>query len=308
LEEVLSIHISKFLADIRNNRNYSENTIISYKNDLYQFEKFIITSGFRFDEIDLNILKSFLAEVADPNSRMFNVEKTKEFKYSAGSVSRKISTLKSFFKYLYSKRIIPKNYASFLTFPKKAKKLVQYLKQKDTEKLFDSKKLIDLSILELAILETFYSTGMRAAELLTLKLSDINFTNNTLKVLGKGRKERIIPFGDNCKKAINDYLVIRKLINTSNSDILFLNKNGKKLYPMYVYRIVRKSISSVSDLKKKSPHVLRHTFATHLIENGADIRAIQELLGHSSLSTTQVYTHISADKLKKVYEKSHPKA
>jgi len=138
LEEVLSIHISKFLADIRNNRNYSENTIISYKNDLYQFEKFIITdlyqfekfiitSGFRFDEIDLNILKSFLAEVADPNSRMFNVEKTKEFKYSAGSVSRKISTLKSFFKYLYSKRIIPKNYASFLTFPKKAKKLVQYL-------------------------------------------------------------------------------------------------------------------------------------------------------------------------------------
>ena len=308
MKEVYSKYINQYLSHLKNNKKYSSNTLISYENDLNQFEKFLVTSCFGFEDVDLNILKSFLAEVSDPESRMFNVEKTKEFKYSSVSVSRKISALKSFFKYLYISKIVPKNYASFLTFPKKPKKLVQYLRQKETEKLFDPKKISETSLLEKAILETFYSTGMRSAELMNLKFSNINFGNNTLKVTGKGNKERVIPFGNECKNALKDYLVIRDIINTSGSDILFLNKNGKKLYPMYIYRLVKKNITKISDLKKKSPHILRHTFATHLLENGADIRAIQELLGHSSLSTTQVYTHISTEKLKKVYQKSHPKA
>jgi integrase/recombinase XerC len=195
-----------------------------------------------------------------------------------------------------------------LVFPKIPKRLPQFLNKKEVEKLFDEKKIVETDLLEKAILELFYSTGIRAAELRTLKIQDVNFDKNTIKVTGKGNKTRIIPFGKKAEEALREYMAIRDIVNLDKLDVVFLNKRGKPLYEMFIYRLVKKNIGKISDIKKKSPHVLRHSFATHLLENGADIMAIKDLLGHSSLSTTQVYTHVTPDKLKKVYDKAHPKA
>jgi integrase/recombinase XerC len=174
--------------------------------------------------------------------------------------------------------------------------------------LLDERKLIELKILDKAVIELFYSTGMRLSELINLKINDVNFDNMTVKVIGKGNKTRIIPFGKKAESTIKDYLQIRDICNIKKSDFLFLNTKGNKLYPMNLYRMITGNMSKVSESKKKSPHILRHSFATHLLDNGADIRAVKDLLGHESLSTTQLYTHITPEKLKKIYKQAHPKA
>jgi integrase/recombinase XerC len=229
-------------------------------------------------------------------------------KYSTRSVSRKISVLKSFFKYLLKKKYVISNPSSGLIFPKQDKMLPAYLSSNEINKLLEDRKYIEIKILDIAIIELFYSTGIRLSELINLKLSDINFTKRTLKVLGKGSKERIVPFGEKADIAIQNYLKIREICNTENLDYLFISNTGKKLYPMQVQRMIKKNLALVTELKKKSPHVLRHSFATHLLDRGADIRAVKDLLGHESLSTTQVYTHLTPEKLKKVYKQAHPKA
>ena len=175
-------------------------------------------------------------------------------------------------------------------------------------KLLGEKNITEISITDKAVIELFYSTGIRLSELINLKLTNVNFNNRTIKVFGKGSKERIVPFGSKAETAIKNYIKIRDICNLNNLDILFLSNNGKKLYPMQVNRLMKKNLSLVTDMKKKSPHVLRHTFATHLLDKGADIRAVKDMLGHESLSTTQVYTHITPEKLKKVYKQSHPRA
>ncbi|MDQ3018990.1 MAG: tyrosine-type recombinase/integrase [Bacteroidota bacterium] len=304
-------YITEFLEYLKITKNYSLHTIISYQCDLLQLEKYITKSlhsvssngknkQFDFGKIDLAFLKSFIAELSDPLAY--------KKRYTKKTISRKISVLKSFFKYLTARKYIPKNFASSLIFPKLPRRLPSFLTEREVNKLLGEKHISDVSILDKAVIELFYSTGIRLSELINLTIEKVNFENKTIKVFGKGSKERVVPFGSKADKAIKNYLRIRDICNINNSGYLFLNNAGKKLYPMKVNRMVKKNLSLVTDLKKKSPHILRHTFATHLLDNGADIRAVKEMLGHESLSTTQVYTHLTPERLKKVYKQSHPRA
>jgi len=292
-------------------RNYSHHTVISYEKDLLQFGKYIFSCDDKswndfnerktdFNKIELNFLKSFIAELSDPSS----VGR----KYSKKTLSRKISVLKSFYKFLCKKKYVSKNYASSLIFPKIERRLPSFLSEKEMGKLLGEKYVSEVKIIDKAIIELFYSTGIRLSELINLKLSNVNFKKRTVKVFGKGSKERIVPFGEKAEIALKNYMAIRDICNISKCEILFLNNAGKKLYPMQVNRLIKKNLSLVTDSKKKSPHVLRHTFATHLLDKGADIRAVKDMLGHESLSTTQVYTHLTPEKLKKVYKQAHPRA
>jgi len=309
MQNNFSEYLNEYLEYLKVTKNYSFHTILSYETDLKQFSDYISRSAgskkneelnIQLDDLDLNFLKSFVADLSDPFARKNN--------YSKKSVSRKISVLKSFYKFLYKRKYIKKNYSSSLIFPKTEKKLPSFLSEKELDKLLGEKYLTEISIPDKAIIELFYSTGIRLSELINLKIDRIDFTKKTIKVLGKGSKERIIPFGTEAYKAMKNYLVIREILNVNDLDLFFLSNSGKKFYPMKVNRLIKKNLSMVTDLKKKSPHVLRHTFATHLLDNGADIRAVKEMLGHESLSTTQIYTHITPERLKKAYKQSHPRA
>jgi len=303
---------NEFLDNIYLLKNYSKNTIVSYRNDLNQFINFLINTFSNevnndipsVENIDITLLKSFVAGLFEEEK--LSIKKSRKF--TNRSISRKISVLKSFFKYLYKKRIIKINPASTLSFPKIQKKLPSNLSEKAISNLLDRIGEKELDFINKAIIELFYSTGIRLSELINLKIQDIDFSYNTIKVTGKGSKQRIIPFGSKAKKALENYLTIRDILNRNNLDNLFLNKKSKKLYSIEVQRMIKKQLSSVTDLQKKSPHILRHSFATHLLDNGADIRAVKDLLGHENLSTTQIYTHVSSEKLKKVYKGAHPKA
>lgn len=299
--------VTEFLDHLANTRKFSNNTIVSYRNDLSQFTEFCrksfgIEEGrlSQLSEIDKAILKSFVAEISDPFSSSKSLTKK--------SLSRKISSLKSFFKFLALRGYVKKNFAASLSFPKVPKKLPQYLSKSELDDLLGIKHVTEVPVLDRAILELFYSTGIRLSELINLRLNNIDFNSGTIKVFGKGSKERIVPFGSHAKEAMKNYIQIRDICNIYNSEIFFLDSSGKKLYPVKVQRMIRKDLSIVSEINKKSPHVLRHSFATHLLDNGADIRAVKELLGHESLSTTQVYTHLTPEKLKKSYKQAHPRA
>jgi integrase/recombinase XerC len=311
---------NEFIEYIRKNKNYSINTEISYLNDLSRFEKYLIKAFFNLEisenecekpdidigQVDSMIVKSY---ISDLSGWQYNKGRTIfKSKLSAATISRNISTLKSFFKFLLKKKFISKNLTTFIGYPKKKKKLPNFLTETEINNLLDLSSVVDFSLTDKAIIELFYSTGIRSSELINLKLKNVNFKNRTVKVLGKGSKERIVPFGSKAETAVKNYLKIRDLINVNNSEMLFLDNNGKVIYPMKVYRLVNKHISKVSESKKKSPHILRHTFATHLLNKGADIRVIKELLGHTSISTTQIYSHITPEKLKIIYKKAHPKA
>ncbi len=307
MAETIEDSVREFLEHLANARKFSVNTIVSYRNDLNQFNEFCLKTfgknageSARLDEVDKSVLKSFIAELSDP----FSASKTINKK----SLSRKISTLKSFFKYLALRGYVKRNYAASLSFPKVPKKLPQYLSKGEIDNLLGMKHITEVPVLDRAILELFYSTGIRLSELINLRLSNVDFNSCTIKVFGKGSKERIVPFGSHAKDAMKNYLKIREICNVSKSEFFFLDSAGKKLYPVKVQRMIRKDLSIVSELSKKSPHVLRHSFATHLLDNGADIRAVKELLGHESLSTTQVYTHLTPEKLKKTYKQAHPRA
>ena len=309
-------YIEEYLNFIRVSGNFSSNTIISYQNDLHQFLNFLFKhykdSSCLFPEkfiYDIKLItkrdiKSFISELL--LEEKIDIKKVK--KYNTKSISRKISSLKSFFKYSKKRKYIESNPASVLIFPKRAKNLPYFITETEIDKLLDGAKSIDLSILDKAIMELFYSTGIRLTELINLKVQNVNFQNKTIKVLGKGSKERIIPYGGKANTALKNYLEIRNICNIKNYDNFFIGNKGNKLYPMQVQRLVNKNLSGVTESKKKSPHVLRHTFATHMLDKGADIRAVKDMLGHESLSTTQIYTHLTPEKLKKVYNQAHPKA
>lgn len=311
--------VKEFIEYLNLARNYSYNTIISYRIDLKQFTDFLILTFYgeqdHSDEelnaleidiksVDLLILKSFVADLFE--KQKLDVKKARKF--SNRSISRKISVLKSFFKYLNKKGIIKSNIATGLGFPKIEKKLPSYLSMNEINELLDKVGDDELSFINKAIIEVFYATGIRLSELINIRIDDVNLSNNTVKVIGKGSKQRIVPFGSKAEKAIKNYIQIREIININKIDLLFMSKKGKKLYAAEVRKMVKKNISTVTDIKKNSPHVLRHSFATHLLDNGADIRAVKDLLGHENLSTTQVYTHVNPEKLKKVYKQAHPKA
>jgi integrase/recombinase XerC len=309
-------YIEEYLNFIRVSGNFSPNTVISYHNDLKQFLNFLFQSykdssvlfseDFQYDlkAITKRDIKSFISELL--LEEKIDIKKVK--KYNTKSISRKISTLKSFFKYLKKRKFIDINPASVLIFPKRPKNLPYFISENEMNRLLDGSKSIDLSILDKAVMELFYSTGIRLTELINLKIQNVNFFNKTIKVLGKGSKERIIPFGGKANSALKNYMEIRNICNIKYYDNFFIGNKGNKLYPMQVQRLVNKNLSGVTESKKKSPHVLRHTFATHMLDKGADIRAVKDMLGHESLSTTQIYTHLTPEKLKKVYNQAHPKA
>ncbi len=295
--------IRKFLEYLDAERNYSPRTIEAYQNALYDFYNFILSEEKQkvdVNKIDRTLIRGYLAYL-----HLKGLKKT--------SISAKLSAIKSFFKFLMKFKIISSN--PTIGFSVKTDKILPlFLEENKIEKLMNLPDLeTDEGIRDRAILETLYSTGVRVSELCGMNLDDIDFANETIKVLGKGGKFRIIPFGRKAREALKNYLNIRaNFDNPSQTEddkkALFLTKNGKRIKPIDVYQIVSKYISTIADIERKGPHILRHSFATHLLNHGADIMAVKELLGHSSLSTTQRYTHVTIEHLKKSYKLAHPRS
>ena len=249
-------------------------------------------------DINHNYVRSWLAGIKDKG-------------LTSKSINRKISSLKSFFKYHLKTGTIDVTPMANVISPKVSKRLPVFIKETDTKKLIETlnQSAEDWKSLNAKMLIIiFYETGMRLSELITLKEKQVDFSRSHFKVLGKGNKERIIPVSKKVILDIKEYQQLKKKTFTDPADFLLITEKGKKIYPKYAYLLVNRYLGEASTLDKKSPHVLRHTFATHLMNNGADLNAVKELLGHSSLASTQVYTHNSIEKLKDVYKKAHPKA
>lgn len=294
--------VQKFLLHLRGERNYSTHTIASYEDDLIQFVDFLSR---RFSEPSVN------AEHVDRSHIRLFLRYLHEQEYSKKSIARKLASIRSLFKYLHKQHIIHANPAILVSTPKAEKKLPQVLDQGDVAALMQQPDVsTTIGKRDAAILEIFYSTGIRLSELIGLTVNDVDFVHGTLKVHGKGSKDRIVPFGSKAARAMREYLEIRATLvsGISPDGLFFLTVRGKRMNPKGVNILVNKYIGKVSEIKKKSPHVLRHSFATHMLDRGADLQAVKELLGHESLSTTQIYTHVSISRLKKIYALTHPKA
>ena len=290
--------VNDFLKYLEQERNFSDHTILSYQNDLFSFEKFLKRrkKELSFSSADKSLLRDFLIDLK---------EKGLDF----SSIARKVSALRSFFKFLKRRDLIEYNPALFLLTPKLKKKLPEVLSVAQMIKLLDEKEKEDVwELRDNAILELFYSTGIRLSELASLNLSSIDFNGGTIRVFGKGRKERIVPVGRKAISALKEYLKERESLSGLDSSTVFINRMKKELSTRGIARIVKKNLAKISEDKSVSPHTLRHTFATHLLDEGADLMAVKEMLGHKNLSTTQIYTHISVERLKKVYKKAHPRS
>jgi integrase/recombinase XerC len=290
--------IKQFLQYLRYEKRFSPHTIIAYQKDLEQFSSYLKETYETEDEISItfSMVRSWIVDLM-------------EKEISPRSVNRKITSLKTFFRFLLRQGKIESNPMLKVQSPKTSKRLPVFIDEKKIELLFaDTNFGEDFNgIRDRLLLEIFYATGMRLSELIGLEESGVDTFQCQVKVLGKRNKERIIPFTDKLKKLILDYLEARKEI-TKNPPGFFVTDKGKKLYPKFVYRIVTSRLGTVTTLEKKSPHVLRHTFATHMLNRGADINSVKELLGHANLSATQVYTHNTIEKLKQVYKLAHPRA
>ncbi len=292
--------VQSFLEYLKYEKRYSQNTLTSYQGDLVDFFDYLETQFGKtsLKEIDHNYVRSWLAHL-------------KEKKLTSKSINRKISSLKSFFKYHLRSGAIENTPMSKVISPKISKRLPVFVKEEDTKKLIetlnqstDSWKTLNAKML----ISIFYATGMRLSELINLREKQIDFSRSQIKVLGKGNKERIIPVSTALIGIITDYLQLKKKNFDRTDNTLLVTGKGKKLYPKYAYLLVNQVLGEANTLDKKSPHVLRHTFATHLMNNGAELNAVKELLGHSSLASTQVYTHNTIEKLKDIHKKAHPKA
>ncbi|GHE53929.1 tyrosine-type recombinase/integrase [Roseivirga thermotolerans] len=292
--------VDSFLRYISYEKRYSQHTVKSYQNDLKQFE-FFCQSKFKVQNItEANqlMIRAWVLSLMDGGT-------------SPRSVNRKIASLKSFYKYLLKRDTISQDPTVKIKSLKVKKELPGFANEEEFSD-FLNRLVFDDSLegqMEQLLLELLYGTGIRLSELLGLRVSDFNPGQSTIKVLGKRNKERIIPISRSLNSLLKNYITEKNHAFSHDSDsFLIVNKNGGQAYPMLVYRIVKKYLSQVQSLDKKSPHALRHTFATHLLNKGADLNAVKDLLGHSSLAATQVYTHNSLDKLKSVFDQAHPKA
>lgn len=291
-------HLNSFLDYIRHEKKFSPHTILSYETDLTQFSDFLKNECSINDLSEVNHLsvRSWIAQLIDSG-------------ISAKSVNRKISSLKSFYKFLLANKLIKTNPLNKIQGPKTPKKLPVFVDEAPMADLFEKIEFEEgfEGQRDKLILDILYQTGLRRAEICGLTEQDIDFYNLTFKVLGKRKKERILPLSHALKRNLEAYLTVKKDKGYTNPALL-VNKNNKALKAAEIYRVVKKYLGAVTTLDKKSPHVLRHTFATHLLNNGADINAVKELLGHANLSATQIYTHNTIEKLKKTYKQAHPRS
>ena len=298
--------IDQFLEHLRYERNVSAHTLRNYSSDLEQFLQFLTADGKRtapyVSEIDHLTIREWMAA-------LHTAQKSKR------SIARKLATLRTFFQFLVREGMLEMNPAKLVSTPRLEKKLPKHLSIEDAIRFIESPDPeTDLGKRDRAMLELMYATGVRVAELTTLNLADVDFRNQLIRVTGKRRKQRIVPFGDPAVEALRNYLKVREKflfnapVSKRDEEALFLNYQGTRITTRSVGRMVDKYIRLCAGMHNISPHALRHSFATHLLDSGADLRDIQELLGHARLSTTQVYTHVSMEKLIEVYDKAHPKA
>jgi tyrosine recombinase XerC len=297
--------VRTYLEYIGSERHYSPHTLAAYEDDLNQFFDFLKReekkSKIDLAAIDHRAIRNFLGYLLEKG-------------ISKKSAARKLAALRSWFKYLVKQGVLSANPAGNVVSPRLPKKLPVFIDEPSIERMMTLPDGASVEgVRDRALLEFLYGTGIRLSELLQLNLEHVDFSGCTIKVFGKGRKHRIVPFGRKAKEALAAYRKVRQdmyseLTTETDRRALFLTERGRRMYPKGVYLIVYKYISLVSDVEKRSPHVLRHTFATHLLNRGADLRAVKELLGHESLSTTQLYTHVTVDRLKRIYNQAHPKA
>lgn len=288
------IYINKFLEYLNNEKNYSDLTISSYKKDLIELINIINKEELKIEESDI---KKYL-----------NILYNK--KLSSSSICRKISSLKSFYNYLNLKGYTKINPLENIGYPKREKKLPKFVYYDELESIIEEAKTGEFGERNSLMIELLYATGLRVSELVDIKIKDINFTNKSITALGKGSIERIVYFGDYAKDILNKYIndFRSKYLKNNKHDYLFINKNGDKITSRGVRLILDNILKRVTIKTKISPHSLRHTFATHLLDNGCDLKVVQELLGHKHLSTTEIYTHVSNERLREVYFKCHPRS
>jgi len=292
--------IDSFLQYLRYERNYSAHTVLSYQKDIEQFTEYVteLTGTFDPEVVDASLVRQWLVFLMEEG-------------YLPRSVNRKLSSLKSFFKYLYRTSHVKKLFLKGVNGPKANKPLPNFVKVKDMDRVLSEESEADTweSVRDMLIVDVFYSTGIRCAELVGLTDEAIDMDAGLMKVTGKRNKQRLIPFSGQLKEAIRHYVVVRNEgLESVPPGAFFVRKDGRPLSNTMVYHIIKKKLSGVTGLSRRSPHVLRHTFATSMLNNGADLNAVKELLGHASLSSTEVYTHTTFEELKKVYHQAHPRA
>ena len=292
--------VKPFLEYLLYELNRSEKTVLAYGTDLRDFERYLKETDAELD----------FTRVHADNVRNWMVHLMDKEQNTASSVNRKLSSLRSFYRFLLRKGLVEKDPMLKVVGPKKKKPLPSFVREKDMDRLLDETSFGEgfEGCRDRMILEMFYATGMRLSELIGLDDADVDFASRLIKVTGKRNKQRLIPFGDELAEDLLIYIKVKNETFPEGSEAFFVLKNGKRMYPMMVYRLVRRNLSKVVALKKRSPHVLRHSFATAMLNDNAELRAVKELLGHESLATTQIYTHATFEELKKVYEQAHPRA
>lgn len=289
-----------FLQWLRFEKRYSPHTLAGYERDLQQFGDFIAARYAGTDDI---------AQIQHYHIRTWLAGLKDQQQLTATTLNRKISTLNSFYKYLQRQGTIEQNPVRKLHTLRVPERLPVYLKEQETSALLGEQSFGEgfKGMTDRLICDLLYNTGMRRQELINIRETDVEWSLRQLRVLGKGNKERLIPLSEEMLATLRDYISAKADVENAARDRLFILESGKPLYPNYVYRVVTSNLHTVSSLQKKSPHVLRHTFATHLLNNGANIQAIKDLLGHSSLAATQVYTHNNIDRLKEIHKQAHPR-
>ena len=284
---------------LRYERNYSEKTVLAYGEDISQLREFAQEEigDFNPAEVTPELIREWIVSLMDKG-------------YASTSVNRKLSSLRSFYKFLLKKKVVLVDPLRKITGPKNKKPLPSFLKENEMNRLLDDTDFGEgfEGCRDHLIIEMFYATGIRLSELIGLDDKDVDFSASLLKVTGKRNKQRLIPFGDELKEGMLEYVNVRNEQVLESGGAFFVRKNGERLYKNLVYNLVKRNLSKVVTLKKRSPHVLRHTFATTMLNNEAELGAVKELLGHSSLATTEIYTHTTFEELKKVYKQAHPRA
>lgn len=290
-------YIDKYLEYLKVERKYSNKTILSYKDDLIEYNEFLGNNFTNILNIDMNIVNNYMKYLYDR-------------KITKSSISRKLSSIRGLYNYLVRENIIKENHFNKIQNPKRELYLPKFLKDEELDKIFSvCNSNNPTEERDTLIIELLYATGVRVSELVNIKIKDINREEKLIKVLGKGNKERMVIYNNHTKKALDTYLKDGyNYFNKKSSEYLILNKNGNKLSERYIREIINKKVSQASLDIKISPHTLRHTFATDILENGADLMTVKELLGHESINTTSIYTHITNEQIKKTYNLAHPRA